>query len=74
MIREEFIGDVVRHTKSGVAHCQGHPQMGKVDYGPHNCKESIEAGDGVITSVSSPKRSFHVYPFVRKNVKDRRRD
>jgi|AntRauMinimDraft_3_1070383.scaffolds.fasta_scaffold00619_6 hypothetical protein len=48
MNREEFVGDVVRHTKGGVVHCQGHPQMGKVDYGPHNCQESMEAGDGVI--------------------------
>ena len=47
-MREEFIGDVVRHTKGGVVHCNAEPDMGKVNYGPHNCKDSIEAGDGVI--------------------------
>lgn len=48
MNREEFIGDVVRHTKGGVVHCNAEPDMGKVNYGPHNCKGQMEAGDGVI--------------------------
>jgi hypothetical protein len=48
MNREGFIGDVVRHTKRGIVHCNGDPEMGKVSYGPHNCKGQMEAGDNVI--------------------------
>jgi len=48
MNREEFIGDVIRHTKGGIVHCNAEPDMGKVTYGPHNCKDQMESGDGVI--------------------------
>lgn len=48
MDRNEFIGDVVRHTNGGIVHCDGEPQMGKVDFGPHNCMDQMRAGDGVI--------------------------
>lgn len=48
MDREEFIGDVVRHTEGGVVHCNAEPEIGKVEYGSHDCKGEIRAGDGVI--------------------------
>ena len=48
MNREEFIGNVVRHTNGGVVFCDGDPSTGKVTYGPHNCERKMEPGDGVI--------------------------
>ena len=46
-IREEFIGDVVRHTTGGTVHCNAEPEFGKVLY-DHQCLEEMERGDGVI--------------------------
>lgn len=48
MNREDFIGDVVRHTEGGVVHCNAEPDGGKVDFGPHNCKGQMKAADGII--------------------------
>lgn len=50
MNSEEFIGDIVKHTSGGVVHCNAEPEIGKVQYGSHNCKGTMEAGDGVIIS------------------------
>lgn len=47
-MREEFIGDVVKHTAGGIVHCDAEPGTGQVDFGPHDCEEQMEAGDGVI--------------------------
>jgi len=47
-LRMQFVGDVVRHTKGGVVHCQAEPGMEDIAFGPHNCKSQMEGGDKVI--------------------------
>lgn len=45
---QEFTGDVVRHTEGATVFCMADPDLGKVEFGPHNCHVKLGPGDRVI--------------------------